>query len=85
MKKANPLIASILLVVICASVACVEYDLVMRFEILSRLFASVFGLFVLLLVALLRAPEGHEDENGFHISVPAVGCAHIFAMPGFPS
>jgi hypothetical protein len=85
MKKANPLIASILLVVICASVACVEYDLVMRFEILSRLFASVFGLFVLLLVALLRAPEGHEDENGFHISVPAVGSAHIFAMPGFPS
>jgi hypothetical protein len=72
-------------VVICASVACVEYDLVLRFEILSRLFASVFGLFVLLLVALLRAPEGHEDENGFHISVPAVGCAHIFAMPGFPS
>ena len=68
-KKAKPVIVFIFLVAACASVACVEYDLVMRFEMLSSVFPSVFGLFVLLLVALLRAPEGYEDENGFHFGV----------------
>ena len=52
MRRAKPVISSIFLVVACASVAGVEYDLVMRSEILSSLFASVFGLFVVLLVAL---------------------------------
>jgi hypothetical protein len=85
MKKAKPIIAFILLVVACASVVSVEYDLEMRFEMLSSLFASVFGLFVLLLVALLRAPEGYEDENGFHITVVAVGAIRMFALFGFPS
>ena len=84
MKKAKPAIAFIFLVVACASAACVEYDLVMRFEMLSSFFASVFGLFVLLLVALLRAPEGYEDENGFHFSVPSVRAPHMFAVSGFP-
>ena len=51
---------------------------------LSSFFASVFGLFVLLLVALLRAPEGYQDENGFHFSVAAVGAPHMFAVFGFP-
>jgi uncharacterized membrane protein (DUF373 family) len=85
MKKANPLIASILLVVLCASVACLEYDLVQRFEYLASLLAGVFGLFVLLLVALLRAVEGYEDENGFHIRVAAVPARHLFAVSGFPN
>jgi hypothetical protein len=85
MKKAKPIIAFIFLVVACASVVSVEYDLEMRFEMLSSLFASVFGLFVLLLVALLRAPEGYEDENGFHITVVAVGAIRMFALFGFPS
>jgi len=84
MKKAKPIIAFIFLVVACASVVSVEYDLEMRFEMLSSLFASVFGLFVLLLVALLRAPEGYEDENGFHITVVAVGATRMFALFGFP-
>ena len=85
MKKAKPVIAFIFLVVSCASVAGVEYDLVMEFEMLSSLFASVFGLFVALLVALLRAPEGYEDENGFHMSVARVGAPRMFAVSGFPS
>jgi hypothetical protein len=85
MKKAKPVIAFIFLVVACASVAGIEYDLVMGFEMLSSLFASVFGLFVMLLVALFRAPDGYEDENGFHISVAAVGAPHMFAVSGFPS
>ena len=85
MKKAEPIIAFIFPVVAWAGVAFVEYGLVMRFEMLSSFFASVFGLFVLLLVALLRAPEGYEDENGFHFSVLFVRAPHMFAVSGFPS
>jgi len=85
MKKAKPVIAFIFMVVACASVASIEYDLVMGLEMLSNLFASVFGLFVMLLVALLRAPEGYEDENGFHFSGPSVRAPHMFAVSGFPS
>ena len=51
---------------VCVSVASVEYKLVMSFGIAFDLFASVFALFMLL-GALLRSPEGYEDENGFHI------------------
>jgi hypothetical protein len=82
-KKAKPVIAFIFLAVPCASVACVEYNLVMRPEILSSLLTSVFGLFVLLLVALLRAPEGYEDENGFHFITSATRAPHMFAVSGF--
>jgi hypothetical protein len=84
MKKAKPVIAFIFIVVACASVAGIEYDLVTGFEMLSKLFASVFGLLVMLLVALLRAPEGYEDENGFHFSVASVRAPHVFAVSGFP-
>jgi len=84
MKKAKPFFLFIFLVAACASVAFVEYDLVMRFEMLSSFFVSVFGFFVLLLVGLLRAPQGYEDEHGFHVSVAAVGAPHIFAVFGFP-
>jgi hypothetical protein len=64
--KAKLVIAFVFLVVIWVSVARVEYDLVMRFGILFNVFVSVFALSVLLGV-LFRAPEGYEDENGFHI------------------
>jgi hypothetical protein len=69
MKKAKPAIAFIFLVVLCVGAACAEYNLVMRFGIMFGVFAAAFGLF-LLLRALRRAPEGYEDENGFHIRVP---------------
>ena len=84
MKKAKPVIVFIFLVAACASVAFVEYDLVMHFQMLSGFFATVFTLFMLLLVALLRAPEGYQDENGFHFSVATVGAPHIFPVFGFP-
>jgi hypothetical protein len=83
MKEAKPVITFILLVVLCASVVCVGYDLVMRLEILSSLF-SVFGLFVME-GALLRAPEGFEGENGFHVVAQALRAPHCFAVSGFPS
>ena len=85
MKKMKPATAFIFLILGCATVAGVEYNLVMGCETLSSLFARVFGLSALLLMALLRAPEGYEDENGFHISVAAVGARRMFAVSGFPS
>ena len=69
MKKAKSAIAFIFLVVLGVSVAGVEYDLAMHFRIASSV-ASVCGLIVLL-GALLRAPEGYEDETGFHIGALA--------------
>ena len=42
----------------------------MRFGILFSFFVNVSASLVLL-DALLRAPEGYEDENWFHIGVLA--------------
>jgi hypothetical protein len=64
--KAKLVIAFVCLIMVWVSVASVEYELVMSFGIPFNLFVSVFALFVLL-GALLRAPKGYEDENGFHI------------------
>jgi len=64
--KAKLVIAFVFLIMVCVSVASVEYKLVTSFGIPFSLFASVFAVFVLL-GAILRAPEGYEDENGFHI------------------
>ena len=64
--RAKLVIAFVCLIMVSVSVASVEYELVMSFGIPFNLFASVFALFVLL-AALLRASEGYEDANGFHI------------------
>ena len=69
MKRAKSVVAFIFLVVLWVSVAKVEYNMAMRFRILSSV-ASICGLLVLL-GALLRAPEGYEDETGFHIGALA--------------
>jgi hypothetical protein len=69
MKRAKSAVAFMFLVVFWMSVASVEYDVAMRFRILSSI-ASICGLLVLL-GALRRAPEGYEDENGFHIGALA--------------
>ena len=49
----------------CVSVVSVGYNVVANFGIVFNV--SVFGLVIL----LLRAPEGYEDENGFHIGALA--------------
>jgi hypothetical protein len=66
MRRAKSVVAFVVPVVLWVSAASVEYDLVMR---LGTLVSGLVGLFALsiLLGALLRAPEGYEDENGFHI------------------
>jgi len=69
MKRAKSVVAFMFLVVLWVSVASVEYNMAMRFRILSSV-ASISGLLVLL-GALLRAPEGYEDETGFHIGALA--------------
>jgi len=69
MEKGKLVIAFVLLTVLCVSAVWTEYNLMMRFGITFSV-ASVSGLSVLL-VALIRAPEGYEDENGFHFGVLA--------------
>ncbi|HZR06323.1 MAG TPA: hypothetical protein VFA61_10910 [Candidatus Udaeobacter sp.] len=70
MKKAKPVVVFLFLIMAWVSVASIEYELVRWLGILFNLFISVFALSVLL-GALLRAPEGYEDENGFHIGALA--------------
>jgi hypothetical protein len=67
--KAKSAIAFVFLVVIWVSAAAIEYDLAMHFRILSSV-ATVLALLVLL-GGLFRAPEGYEDESGFHIGALA--------------
>ena len=57
-------------VVLWVSVTSVEYDLVIRLGFLLSALVSILALFVLL-GGLFRAPEGYEDQNGFHVGVPA--------------
>jgi hypothetical protein len=83
MKKTKLAIAFSFLSVLCVSAIWAEYNLAMRLGILFRV-ASVFGLLVLL-GALLRAPEGYEDDNGFHIRArrkEARHPRHMLAMSG---
>ena len=60
------LVAFMLLVLLWVSVTSVEYALVTHVGIVSDVLITVFVL-SLLLAALLRAPEGYEDDSGFHI------------------
>jgi len=69
MKNAKATIAFVFLIMLWVSAAGVEYDLAMHFRILSSV-ASVLTL-VVLMGGLFRAPEGYEDENGFHIGALA--------------
>jgi hypothetical protein len=69
MKNAKSVIAFVFLVILFVTAVWAEYDLAMHFRIASSV-ATVCGLIVLL-GALLRAPEGYEDETGFHIGALA--------------
>jgi len=68
--KAKSVIAFVFLIMLWVSATGVEYDLVIHLGVLLSVFLSAFALSVLL-GGLLRAPEGYEDENGFHIGVIA--------------
>jgi hypothetical protein len=70
MKTAKSVIAFIFLVMVWLILATLECDLALHFGILCTAFLSVLAL-SLLLGALLRAPEGYEDGNGFHIGALA--------------
>lgn len=67
--KAKSAIAFGFLILIWVSAAGVEYGLAMHFRIQSSV-ATVLALLVLM-GSLFRAPEGYEDESGFHIGAPA--------------
>jgi hypothetical protein len=69
MENGKLAIAFILMAVFWMSAVWAEYNLAMDSGITFSV-ASVSGLFVLV-GALLRAPEGYEDENGFHIGALA--------------
>jgi hypothetical protein len=83
MKKVKSVIGFIFLVGVCVTSLWAEYNLSVRFAIMFSV-ASVAGLLALL-GALLRAPEGYENENGFHIRArrkQARRPRHILAMSG---
>jgi hypothetical protein len=69
MEKGKLAIAFFLLAVFYLGVVLAEYNLVTR----SGITFSVVGVsgLIVLLIALLRAPEGYEDKNGFHIGALA--------------
>jgi hypothetical protein len=68
--KAKSVIAFVFLIVIWASAAGVEYDLAIHLGFLLSAVVSFLALAVLM-GGLFRAPEGYEDENGFHTGAPA--------------
>ena len=65
MKKVKSVSGFIFLVGVCVTSLWAEYNLATRFAIVFSV-ASFCGLLALL-GALLRAPEGYENESGFHI------------------
>jgi hypothetical protein len=52
------------------SATSVEYDVAIHLGFLLSFSISVLALFTLF-GGLFRAPEGYEDQNGFHVGVPA--------------
>lgn len=68
--KAKSVIGFVFLIMLWVSAIGVEYDLLIHIGFLLSVFVMVFALSVVL-GALLRAPEGYEDENGFRIGAPA--------------
>jgi hypothetical protein len=65
MKKANLVITFVFLVLLYVSGLWAEYNLATHFAVMFSV-ASVSGLLALL-GALLLAPEGYENKNGFHL------------------
>jgi hypothetical protein len=83
MKNVKSVIGFIFLMGVCVTFLWAEYYLATRFVIIFSV-ASVSG-FLALLGALLRAPDGYENENGFHLRLRykrARHPRHVLAMSG---
>ena len=72
----KPIIGSICLALFCGSLAWFEYEMVLRLGSMPILFAAASVLSALL-VALLRAPEGYERPDGFHVRARNRRFGHI--------
>ncbi|MBO0695708.1 MAG: hypothetical protein J2P56_06350 [Verrucomicrobia bacterium] len=70
MKRAKSIFAFTFLILLWLIAAGIEYDLVMHLGVLYSFCVSIFALSVLMW-GLLRAPEGYENQDGFHIGVLA--------------
>jgi hypothetical protein len=75
MKTLKLIITVISLLLFCGSGVYAEYMLAPRLGIGFTLFVSSSGLAVL--GTLRNAPEGYEDEGGFHIKRPRRRIARI--------
>ena len=70
MNKAKSVIAFMFPIALWVSVTSLEYDVAIHLGFLLSASLSILALFALLGV-LFRAPEGYEDQDGFHVGVPA--------------
>jgi hypothetical protein len=70
------IIGSICLALFCGGLAWFEYEMVLRLGSMPILFA-VASVLSALLVALLRAPEGYERPDGFHVRTRNRRFGHI--------
>src|SRR6266699_485480 len=68
MKIMKLIMGSICLALFCTSAAWVEYKIVLSLGSVLSLFALT-SMSAAMLVALLRAPEGCENADGFYASV----------------
>jgi hypothetical protein len=68
--KAKFVIVFVFLMMLWVTAIGAEYDLVVHLGFLLSVVVGVFALLVIL-SGLVRAPEGYEDEDGFHIGALA--------------
>lgn len=82
MKTLKLISTVVSLVLFCASAIYAEYILALRLGIGFTLFVSISGL-ALLSSALRNAPEGHEDQGGFHVKRRCRRIARVRRNPTF--
>jgi Na+/H+-dicarboxylate symporter len=82
MKTMKLIMRSMCLAVFCTSAAWVEYKIVSSLGSLLGLFALT-SMSAAVLVALLRAPEGYENADGFYARVPQTSLAYGSTWPTY--
>lgn len=78
--KADFFLAFPFLILIWVCTAGIEYNLAMHFRIVFSVGTGVA--LAVLAGELFRAPEGYEDENGFHVGASTRQSA---VLPAFPA